>query len=73
MKGTAKGMYVDLEGMIEFAQDGIVSKTLEDKRQGSQPLLHVTRPDHFNSQIKFSGNNTRDTGTRKDSLRQQNL
>ena len=28
MKGIAKGMYVDLESMIEFAQDGIVSKTL---------------------------------------------
>jgi quercetin dioxygenase-like cupin family protein len=28
MKGVAKGMYIDLESMIEFAQDGIVSKTL---------------------------------------------
>ena len=28
MKGAAKGMSVDLEGMIEFAEDGIVSKTL---------------------------------------------
>lgn len=28
MKKFAKGTYVDLENMIEFAQDGIVSKTL---------------------------------------------
>jgi len=29
MKGTsAKGVYVELESMIEFAKDGIVSKTL---------------------------------------------
>jgi quercetin dioxygenase-like cupin family protein len=28
VKGIAKGMYVDLENMIEFAEDGIVSKTL---------------------------------------------
>jgi nitric oxide dioxygenase len=28
MKGAAKGMYLDLETMIEFAEDGIVSKTL---------------------------------------------
>jgi nitric oxide dioxygenase len=28
MKGVAKGMYVDLENMIEFAEDGIISKTL---------------------------------------------
>ena len=25
---TAKGVYSDLEGMVEFAKDGIVSKTL---------------------------------------------
>ena len=28
MKGVAKGTYIDLESMIEFAKDGIVSKTL---------------------------------------------
>jgi len=28
MKGVAKGMYIDLESLIEFAEDGIVSKTL---------------------------------------------
>ncbi len=28
MKSVAKGTYVDLESMIEFAKDGIVSKTL---------------------------------------------
>jgi nitric oxide dioxygenase len=28
LKSVAKGMYVDLESMIEFAKDGIVSKTL---------------------------------------------
>jgi quercetin dioxygenase-like cupin family protein len=28
MKGAAKGMHFDLETMIEFAEDGIVSKTL---------------------------------------------
>jgi quercetin dioxygenase-like cupin family protein len=28
MKGAAKGTHFDLETMIEFAQDGIVSKTL---------------------------------------------
>jgi nitric oxide dioxygenase len=28
MKGVAKGMCIDLEDMIEFAEDGIVSKTL---------------------------------------------
>ena len=28
MKGAAKGLHIDLESMIEFAQDGIVSKTL---------------------------------------------
>jgi len=28
LKGVAKGTYIDLESMIEFAKDGIVSKTL---------------------------------------------
>lgn len=28
MKGATKGMSIDLEDMIEFAEDGIVSKTL---------------------------------------------
>jgi nitric oxide dioxygenase len=28
VKGVAKGTYVDLESVIEFAKDGIVSKTL---------------------------------------------
>jgi len=28
MKDAAKGIYADLESMIEFAEDGIVSKTL---------------------------------------------
>jgi len=28
MKDALKGTYIDLESMIEFAQDGIVSKTL---------------------------------------------
>ena len=28
MKDVAKGIYADLESMIEFAEDGIVSKTL---------------------------------------------
>ena len=28
MKGAANGLHIDLENMIEFAEDGIVSKTL---------------------------------------------
>ena len=28
MKGAAQGLHIDIENMIEFAEDGIVSKTL---------------------------------------------
>ncbi len=39
MKDVGKGAYADLEGMIEFAQDGIVSKTLVKMRSREVSLF----------------------------------
>jgi hypothetical protein len=66
--------YVALESMIEFAKDGIVSKTLV-KTSGREVSLFCMSAGQTLSTHKssFPCNNTRDTGARRHSLGQQDL